>query len=98
MSHLYEKSEKYRVVKQSCSLQGMKPVIGGQQGWARKLTVGEVLTCAGTAWTSGDGVPVIKWLDADGNWIANDCEFQPSTGGMWSQRPSDDCLELVRRD
>lgn len=46
--------------------------------------------------TFGDGVPALKWKDADGEWLANDCLFQPVQGGMWSgQVPEDGYLEAV---
>ena len=43
---------------------------------------------AGCAFTSGDGVPIIHWLDADGVTLANDCEFQPDDGRMWGSLPA----------
>jgi len=91
----YVKGMKYRVVKSGARLSGMKPIRGGERGWATTLSPGTVLTCDGTSMTFGDGVPVVKWLDADGRWIANDCEFQPTQGGMWNSRPADGYLEPV---
>ena len=89
----FTKSKRYRVIKAGGRLVGLKPIQGGQQGWARPAAVGEILTCAGEAMTFGDGVPVIKWLDADGGYIANDCEFRPAIGGLWTSRPDPSYLE-----
>jgi len=74
----------------------MKPVGRyAQEGWAKKLRVGEVLTCDGSSMTFGDGVPIIKWFDENGHWLANDCEFKPAVGGMWTSLPDPTCLEVV---
>jgi hypothetical protein len=91
----FEHGRKFRVIKEGAGLTGMKPITGGYQGWGMKIAVGTVLTCAGRAWTFGDGVPVIKWLDENGKFIAADCEFVPSTGGMWSRCPDVAYLEAV---
>ena len=57
---------------------------------------GDILTCAGSSMTFGDGVPALKWTDENGDWIANDCTFTPVQGGMWSgQIPEDGYLEEV---
>jgi hypothetical protein len=46
--------------------------------------------------TMGDGVPALKWGDAEGKWLANDCLFMPIQGGMWGgQIPADGYLEVV---
>jgi hypothetical protein len=60
-----------------------------------ELRVGTVLACSGIEWTYGDGVPVVKWLDECGKWLANDCELRPATANMWSSAPQDGYLELV---
>lgn len=93
----YEKGKKFRVIKAGARLSGYKPTAPYcQTGWGRPLEVGEVITCAGESMTFGDGVPAIKWLDADGKWIANDCIFSPVQGGMWGgQAPEDGYLEPV---
>jgi hypothetical protein len=92
----FKEGQKWRVIKAGAQLQGMQPVDRyAQQGWSMKLAVGTVLTCAGSKWTFGDGVPVIKWLDENGNYLANDCEFHPAVGGMWASAPADGYLELV---
>ena len=93
--HAYKAGERYRVIRDGCKLFGMTPIHGGHQGWSMRLAKGEIITCQGKSMTFGDGVPVVKWADANGKFLAADCEFHPSTGGMWSQRPQDDCLELV---
>jgi hypothetical protein len=97
MSEKYEKGRRYRVVKAGAKLSGMKPVAPYcEQGWGKELEIGEVITCAGTAMTFGDGVPAMKWHDADGRWLANDCLFSPVKGGMWGgQVPEDGYLEEV---
>lgn len=91
----YESGKKYRVIKEGARLSGMKPTAPYcQTGWRQDLHVGDVLTCAGRSMTSGDGVPALKWKDADGEWLANDCLFHPVQGGMWSgQVPVDGYLE-----
>lgn len=91
----YEKGRKYRVVKPGAKLSGYKPTAPYvQEGWSKRLEVGEILTCAGSNMTMGDGVPALKWNDEHGKWIANDCLFRPVKGGMWGgQVPEDGFLE-----
>lgn len=90
------KGRRFLVVRPGAKLTGMQPIAPNvQQGWEKKLGVGDVLTCAGVSMTFGDGVPVVKWLDAEGNHLANDCTFSPSTGGMWNMAPADGYLELL---
>lgn len=93
----YEKGKKYRVVKEGAKLWGMKPVAPYcETSWGKDLEVGEVLTCAGTSMTFGDGVPALKWKDENGNHLANDCCFKPAKGGMWGgEIPEDGFLEEV---
>lgn len=93
----FEKGKKYRVVKPGARLRGYKPVGPNcEEGWSRDLEVGEIITCAGSSMTFGDGVPALKWHDKDGKWIANDCLFRPVQGGMWGgQVPEDGYLEEV---
>lgn len=80
----YIKGEKYRVVRAGAYLRGMTTVGRGVfNGWRRDLQVGDVITCLGESWTMGDGVPAIKWGDETGEWLANDCTFQPCGGGLW---------------
>lgn len=84
MSTTYEAGKRYRVIKEGARLEGMKPVAPYcQQGWSQDLHVGDVITCGRTSMTFGDGVPALKWLDENGEWIANDCLFRPVQGGMW---------------
>lgn len=90
------KGQKWRVIKDGSSLSGMQPIPGGQQGWGKRLAVGDVLTCAGVSMSFGDGVPLVKWLDENGKYLANDCEFLPAVGGMWNMHPNLDFLELVQ--
>jgi hypothetical protein len=67
-----------------------------QQGWSKRLNVGDVLTCAGTSMSFGDGVPLVKFSHLNGEPLGvNDCEFRPSIGGMWNLKPNRDYLELV---
>jgi hypothetical protein len=91
----FKEGTRWRVVKEGAKLWGMKPIAPyTQQGWGRDLVVGDVLTCGGSGWTGGDGVPAIKWCGADGEWLANDCLFAPVKGGMWGgQVPADGYLE-----
>lgn len=89
----FKAGQKWRVIRSGAKLFGMKPAGPyAQQGWSMDLDVGTVLTCDGEKWTFGDGVPVIKWLDAEGNWLASDCEFRPAVGGVWSTAPADGYL------
>jgi hypothetical protein len=92
----FKKGQRYRVTKSGAALSGMKPIAPyAQQGWAQRLGIGDVITCAGVSMTFGDGVPVVKWRGANNEWLANDCEFKPSAGGMWNQVPDASYLELV---
>jgi hypothetical protein len=95
----FENGKKFRVVKAGAKLWGMKP--SGpycQTGWSKQLKVGDVITCSGSSMTYGDGVPALKWRDADGQWLANDCCFDPVKGGMWGgQVPEDGYLEEVTK-
>lgn len=92
----FKEGQKWRVISEGASLWGMQPDGPyAQRGWGMALPVGTILTCGGVHWTHGDGVPIVKWRDAEGNWLANDCEFKPSVGGMWSSAPQDGYLELV---
>jgi hypothetical protein len=86
-----------RVIREGARLTGMVPVAPyTQQGWSKQLHVGDVITCAGSGMTFGDGVPALKWKDENGQWLANDCIFQPVQGGMWSgQIPEDGYLQEV---
>lgn len=95
----YEKGKRYRVVKEGCRLWGMKPTAPYcQQGWSKKLSVGEIITCAGYSMTCGDGILALKWNDENGQWIANDCLFQPIKGHeIWStQEPEEGFLEEIQ--
>lgn len=96
MSNEYKAGQRYRVIKPGASISGMKPIAPNvQQGFVRKLQVGDVLTCRGTSMTFGDGVPIVKWADEKNEWICNDADFSPSTGGMWNRRPDDSYLEPI---
>lgn len=90
----FKAGQQWRVCAPGVSLSGMKPCGPyAQQGWRMSAPVGTVMTCDGVKWTGGDGVPVVKWLDRDGNWLANDCTLSPSTGGMWASAPADGTLQ-----
>jgi hypothetical protein len=92
----YEPGRKYWVIKEGARLTGMRPTAPYCQiGWSKKLHIGDVLTCAGHSMTFGDGVPALKWKGENGEWLANDCLFQPAQGGMWGgQLPADGYLVL----
>lgn len=95
----FKAGQKWRVVKDGAGLRGMQPCgPGAQQGWSRSLEIGTILTCAGSKWTFGDGVPIIKWLDENGQHLANDCEFAPSRGGIWASTPCAEYLFPVSDD
>lgn len=85
----FKEGQKWQITRPS-KLSGMQAIPGGQQGWGRDVPAGTILTCSGVRWTFGDGVPVVKWLDADGNHIASDCTLLPAEGGMWSSVPRAD--------
>lgn len=92
----FRDGQRWRVIKAGASLWGWKPCgPGARQGWRQELAVDTVITCAGRSMSSGDGVPLIKWTDENGNHLAGDCEFRPETGGMWASAPADGYLELV---
>lgn len=81
-------------------LRGMQLMSGGgmtaYQGWSTTLPPGTVLTCDGVSKTFGDGVPAVKWLDADGTPIAMDCCAGDIVGGMWGgQLPRPGQLEVI---
>jgi hypothetical protein len=81
---LFQAGRRFRVAAPGCRLTGMQPHrTGGRVGWGLSLAVGDELTCAGTSMTSGDGVPAVKWWDALGRRLAEDCLFEPVIGGMW---------------
>jgi hypothetical protein len=63
--------------------------------WRKDLRVGDVITYAGCAFTAGDGVQIIHWLDADGTPLADDCELQPDDGRMWGSLPADAFLVRI---
>lgn len=86
----YITGSRWRVVKPGASIVGMKPDGPGCfRGFRLDLAVGTVLTCLGVSMTFGDGVPALKWGDADGHWICNDALFEPHVGGMWEGLPPD---------
>jgi len=94
----YVKGARYRVIREGAYLVGMQPVGRGvRQGWKQTLAVGTVLTHGGRSMTSGDGVPIDKWLDEDGKWMADDCQLLPSAPGctIWTERPDPSLLEPV---
>jgi hypothetical protein len=89
-SEFYRQGRHFRVLREGAQITGMVPAPGGgQQGFRRALHPGELLTCRGVSMTFGDGVPAIKWNDADDQWICNDAIFEPHTGGMWGGMPPD---------
>ncbi|WP_306150708.1 hypothetical protein [Roseovarius sp. MMSF_3281] len=86
---IFKAGQQWRVIKQGARLSGMQPAgYCAQQGWSMALEVGTVLTCAGVSMSFGDGVPLVKWLDAEGKHLANDCTFHPSNGAMWWNAPA----------
>lgn len=70
--------------RQPFTLWGMQPSgPWSQTSWRLAIPPGTILTCAGESMTFGDGVPAIKWTDADGNYLAIDCCVDDIVGGMW---------------
>ena len=95
-SQRFVRGERYRVVKEGGYLRGSRPTGPGVETiWRRDLRIGDVISCAGCAFTSGDGVPIIHWLDADGVPLVNDCEFQPDDGRMWGTLAAEGFLVRV---
>lgn len=95
----FRDGQRWKVIKAGASLWGWRPCgPGAQEGWRHNLSVGDIITCRGRSMSGGDGVPLIKWADADGKHLTGDCEFNPHTGGMWSSAPADGYLELVLQD
>ena len=94
----FVRGERYTVVKDGGYLRGFRPTVSGVATlWRRDLQTGDIITCAGCAFTAGDGVPIIHWLDADGAPLANDCEFQPDDGRVWGSLPAEGFLVAVDR-
>lgn len=92
----FRDGQRWRVIKAGGSLWGWKSAgPHAQEGWRQDLAVGTIITCKGRSMSGGDGVPLIKWGDENGNYLAGDCEFRPETGGMWASAPADGYLELV---
>lgn len=96
---LFTVNRRFRIIKSGGSLYGMRAIRGGQQGWRKMLDVDEVITCKDSSMTFGDGVPAVKWADANGIRLAHDCLFWPVIGGMWGgQIPMPGYLEPVARE
>jgi len=92
----YVRGERYTVVRDGGYLRGLWPAGPGMEAlWRKDLRIGDVITCAGSAFTAGDGVPIIRWRDADGKPLANDCEFQPDNGRMWGSLPAEGFLVRI---
>ena len=63
----YVRGERYTVVRDGGYLRGLWPAGPGMEAlWRKDLRIGDVITCASSAFTAGDGVPIIRWRDADG--------------------------------
>jgi hypothetical protein len=85
----FVRGERYTVVKDGGYVRGFRPTGPSVETlWRKDLRFGDVLTCAGCAFTAGDGVPIVHWLDAEGESLANDCEFQPYDGRKWGGLPA----------
>ena len=90
------RGDRYRIVKEGGYLRGFRPIAPGVETLRRNdLRGGDVITCAGCAFTADDGVPIVHWLNADGAPMANDCEFQPDDGRKWGGLPAVGCLVRV---
>lgn len=76
---MFDRGRKFRVTRPGAHIDGLRPVSPWtQQPFRLDLKVGTVLTCDGISKTHGDGYPMVKWLDANGEWICNDAIFHPS--------------------
>ena len=63
----FVRGERCTVVKDGGYLPGFRPTGTGVGSlWRPNLRVEDVITCAGNAFTAGDGFPVVHWLDAEG--------------------------------
>lgn len=80
----YPAGSRWRVIKEGAYIDGMVPAGRSvQTGFRLDLEVGTILTSAGRSMTMGDGVPALKWREADNAWICNDALFHPHVGGIW---------------
>jgi hypothetical protein len=86
-SEFYRQGRRFRVTKEGARIVGLLPSAEGQQGYWQALAPGDILTCRGVSMTFGDGVPAIKWNDAQDQWICNDAIFEPYIGSMWDGMP-----------
>ena len=43
--------------------------------WRKDLRIADVISCRGVGFTARAGVPIVRWLDADGAPLANDCAW-----------------------
>lgn len=92
----FQKGERWEVIAEGARLTGWRPVAPWTlEGLSIPLKVGDVLTCDGVSMTRGDGVPIVKWRDENGEHLAQDCEFSPSVGNMWVTAPADGFLRLL---
>ena len=83
-------------MKEGGYLRSFRPTAAGMETlWRKDLRLGDVITCAGSAFTAGDGVPIIRWINADGKPLANDCEFQSDDGWIWGSLPAEGFLVRI---
>ena len=90
----YIKGRKFVVVREGAAIIGLQSIAPGVwQPCRRELAVGDMLTCDGASQTLGDGVPVVKWLGPNGEYICEDAEFKPSIGDMWNSLPNSEYIQ-----
>jgi hypothetical protein len=93
--HDYAAGQRYRVIRDGAYLDGWRPLDAhSHRAWNLPLRQGTVLTCQGRSMTMGDGMPVVKWAAANGQWLARDCEFHPGK----NLRPDHTYLELLTEE
>jgi hypothetical protein len=84
----YQAGVKFQIMQEGACIVGTVPIAAWTtRGFRRLLKVGEIITCAGTSMTAGDGCPIVKWRDSNGEYICDDAEFTPRIGGMWDSKP-----------
>lgn len=76
-------------VQQACRLSGWVPARGGHNGWAQRLTPGDVVECRGYGPGFGsDPGYGIEWVSEQSRAVhASACDIWPQVGGAFAYRP-----------
>ena len=76
----FQKVRHFRIIQDGVRLTGFRAEpSGGLLPWEKSVPFGSFLVCAGREATR-DGAVAVKWFDAYGDFLAQDCVLQPSTG------------------